>query len=56
MRRSYWTHKKTGKTTFKGTYQFHRGDRSFVLVSDKTGREISFESHEAAKKLGWVKR
>lgn len=60
-----WTHKKQGKKEFKGTYEqiaiTHSGkrERIFILKTwNKDGtlkRAISFESWQAAKKLGWVK-
>lgn len=51
-----WKHKKY-KNEFKGSYRFSSGEREFILtgiVSDKV-RNISFESHQAAKSLGWKK-
>ena len=51
-----WSNKKY-KNLFKGSYRFSTGEREFILtglVSGKT-RNISFESYQAAKSLGWVK-
>jgi hypothetical protein len=47
-----WSHKKFGKKTFEGFYAFDRGERVFELNCG--ARRITFESHEAAKALGWV--
>lgn len=56
-----WTHKKRGKKTFKGTYLIipvSRGyplqERVFQLICGDL--IVSFESWQAAKKLGWVKK
>lgn len=56
-----WTHKKYGNTKWKGSYGTdNRGERVFYLT--KWGdspvtkfRNITFESWQMAKKLGWVK-
>lgn len=48
-----WSHKKYGKN-FKSSYERDKkGERIFVLTKDK--KRVTFESHEAAKKLGWTK-
>lgn len=47
-----WTHKKYGKTKFKGSYLHLKGERVLVLSADgKKNQE--FQSHQAAKSLGW---
>lgn len=49
---------KSQKSLFVSKYERDRkGERVFVLtrISGKTKR-VTFESHEAAKKLGWVKQ
>lgn len=55
-----WKHKKYPSRVYKGTYRFVKGERDFVLFGTipKSGKthNISFESHEAAKKLGWVRQ
>jgi hypothetical protein len=52
---NYWTHKKF-KTKFYSRYvRTKSGDRVFELVHSKTGRIITFESWQMAKKLGWEK-
>ena len=56
-----WSHKKHGKKIFTGTYAFQKvkrhypyQERIFQLVcGDKI---ISFESWQAAKKDGWIKK
>lgn len=55
-----WTHKKYGKTKWIGSYGTdNRGERVFYLTKDiKPGRKhrnISFESWQMAKDLGWKK-
>jgi hypothetical protein len=49
--------KKNGKgPAFTGSYERDRkGERVFILASD-SGKRITFESYQAAKKLGWVKQ
>ena len=50
-----WTHHKY-KTAFKSSYERDRkGERIFVLTNPKTNRRITFESWQAASKLGWVR-
>jgi hypothetical protein len=51
-RRKYWYHKKY-KKQFEGHYFWARKQREFVLKAGSL--EIVFESHEAAKKLGWYR-
>lgn len=53
--KSIWTNRKHPKKKFTSEYRYRRGDRSFILSHRQGGktREISFESHEAAKTLGW---
>lgn len=49
-----WKNKKYGKKLFKGKYvedKFY--ERTFVLTHEN--RNITFESHQAAKALGWQK-
>lgn len=49
-----WKHKKY-KTKFKGSYERDKkGERVFILNSGK--RRITFESWQAAYKLGWRKK
>jgi hypothetical protein len=52
-----WKKKKGSKGgLYLGGYEFSRsGKRKFVLKNSKTGREASYDSHEAAKKDGWVR-
>lgn len=46
-----WSHKNYGSEKFKGTYERDkRNERVFVLVGKKN---ITFESWQAAKGLGW---
>lgn len=47
---------KTQKTLFKGYYEKDRkGERNFILVGTRAPfRRITFESFQAAKKLGYV--
>lgn len=55
---SKWKHKKFSNS-FSGHYERDkRGERIFYLVEIKkksTKRFITFESWQAAKKLGWIK-
>jgi hypothetical protein len=52
-----WKHKTMHKNQkFKGRYKrMGYGDRVFELVNIKTGRVITMESWQMAKKLGWIK-
>ncbi len=53
-----WSNKKHGKRKFFGHYERdNKGERNFILEStEKSGyKRITFESWQAAKKLGWVK-
>lgn len=58
-----WVNKKYGKQQYLGTYVYGKVDsdkieRIFVLQGrNKAGKKhnVAFESHEAAKKLGWTK-
>lgn len=58
MKKGIWKNKKYGKHVFVAHYAFDHGvvprGRYMVLVSQKNGRRVEVESHEAAKKLGWV--
>jgi hypothetical protein len=54
--RAIWKNKK-----YPGTYTGHYvrdtdGERNFLLKKEGGVRRITFESHQAAKKLGWVKK
>lgn len=55
--KSVWTHKKY-KTEFTGSYQTislgSRTERVFLLSNGKVNK--SYESHQAAKRDGWVKK
>jgi hypothetical protein len=51
MAKSLWV---KGRMTAKSSYQRTKNDRVFTLTL-KSGRVISFESWQAAKKAGWVK-
>lgn len=46
---------KKGKSQFKSNYLKTAKDRVFTLTDVKTGRVISLESWQAAKKLGYEK-
>lgn len=66
MKKSAWIHKKYGKNEFAGSYArglegFAKKERAFVLSGVRASKPshgiiIVFESHEAAKKLGWTKK
>lgn len=62
MRNQEWTNnKKAGKKVFIGNYGkiSKSGERAFTLThTPEKGkpREIAFESYQAAKEQGWVKR
>lgn len=55
-----WKHKKYPSRSYKGAYRIVKGERELVLsgVIPKTGKihRVVFESHEAAKGLGWVRK
>lgn len=54
MKKKLWANKEKYKgQRFVGFYRFINGDREFYLKQDGGKREISFESHQAAKKAGW---
>lgn len=54
-----WKHKSHGKRKYKGTYvRDASGERQFVLIAIlESGKvhAITCESHQMAKKVGWVK-
>jgi len=54
---SYWKQKKQ-KKAFKSSYERDvKGERIFILTAiTGKARRITFESWQAAKKLGWIKR
>jgi hypothetical protein len=64
--KSIWMNKKHGKKEFSGSYEFvtlshtSHNERVFVLKSWKANgnldKAISFESWQAAKKVGWEKK
>ena len=54
VKKLYWRHVKIKGKKFTGHYFWSRKDREFILKCGKM--EKSFESHEAAKKLGWYKK
>lgn len=49
-----WKHKKFARE-FKGSYEIKKNGQRVFNLSYK-GHEISFESYQQAKKLGWVKK
>jgi len=57
---SIWTNKKFGKKQFTSHYwKDTAGERVFILIYKfKKGgaREITFESWQMAKALGWIKQ
>ncbi len=56
--KSIWMHPKYPNREYVGTYQQHRGERVFVLSAKlKNGKfhNVTFESYQAAKELGWCK-
>jgi len=53
-KKSRWSNKKHGSKIFTGSYEIKKnGQRVFNLTC--VWMEISFESYNQAKKLGWVK-
>lgn len=57
--RSQWKHKKYKSRTYFGRYAQAFGERVFILtcfLRNGQFHNITFESHEAAKSLGWKKR
>jgi hypothetical protein len=59
MKINYWKNKTHGDRKFTGYYRFVEGEREFILSAPQEGNKkankISFESWQAAKKLGWKK-
>lgn len=55
-RPKFWYHAKYRKIPFTGHYAKFRGERQFILSAVLRKKNIALESHEAAKKLGWVHR
>lgn len=56
--RSIWKHKKYRAREYNGHYRRSWKEREFILTgltADGKKHTISFESHEAAKSLGWVR-
>lgn len=54
-KKSIYTHKKFGKREFTSSFaRDRRGERVFELASKN--RTITFESQQAAIKLGWIKK
>lgn len=59
-----WFNKKYGKRKYVGSYAWGfisnpHTERVFVLKGDRKNKSqhvCVFESHEAAKRLGWVKK
>ena len=50
-----WMNIKFGKQLFKGSYERDiRGERVFLLVGQKSGRIVTFESYQLAQKAGWL--
>lgn len=54
-------HKKYGAKRYFGFYQRHDGEREFHLVRSVFGtnlkpHKVVYESHEAAKRDGWIKQ
>lgn len=56
----YWTHAKYPSRKYTGSYRIVKGEREMVLSTivnrTKKPHNVVFESHEAAKKLGWAKK
>lgn len=66
MKKSIWRHKKYGKRNYEGRYTHVSGERIFFLTGyvqlkvkklKLVGRihNVTFESPQAAKALGWKK-
>lgn len=55
---STWTNTKFGKKEFRGNYTriTKSGERNFVLTAIEGKREITFESYQMAKAMGWKKK
>lgn len=56
---STWTHKKYRSRKYVGHYRIVSGEREFVLTALKRDgklHNVTFESHEAAKELGWKRK
>ncbi len=56
-KKSTWMSPKHKTRVYVGTYRYAYGEREFVLKSIIKGQQhnVTFESHEAAVKLGWKK-
>lgn len=54
-----WKHKSHGKRLYKSNYmKDQKGERLFVLIcalGDGLVHTVTCESHQMAKKAGWVK-
>ena len=50
----FWS-KKGKKKVYQGSYAWFRGERQFCLLPVGGGKQVVYESHEEAKKCGWVK-
>lgn len=48
-----WSHKKYPKRSYIGMYLYLKGERVFELSCIERKHRITFESHQAAKSLGW---
>lgn len=58
-RHAVWSNKKFKTREYRGHYEYRNGERAFALCAVlKNGKKVSekFESHEAAKKLGWSRK
>ncbi len=49
-----WSKKGSSKK-YQGSYKFFEGERQFCLIPLSGGKQVVYESHEAAKKCGWKK-
>ena len=56
LKKKGWTHKKFCKKNefYVGYYQKFNGNRVFNLTNGVTKKDKTYESHQAAKKAGWV--
>jgi hypothetical protein len=55
MRGALWRNPKYKGREYRGTYEWSRNEREFILVCTSKTHNVSFESAQMAKDLGWRK-
>lgn len=55
MGKLIWKHARYPKRTYRGEFgRDKHGERYFCLLCEQKTHRISFESPQAAKKMGWI--